>query len=139
MNHLNKFLARVSVLPMLLLPAAAAAQTPPSGTTAAETGLQKAGENLGKVEGTGATDLPSDLVPFIGKLINGVLGVLGIIFVLLVLYAGYLWMTDMGEADKVKKAKALLGQSVIGLVIIVAAYAISRFVIQLIVTASAGT
>src|SRR3989338_9505469 len=135
MNHLNKFLSRVSVLPMLLIPAVAGAQ--PTGTGS---GLINAGENLENIGTLGADEeLPADLVPFIGSLINGVLGVLGIIFVLLVLYAGYLWMTDMGEADKVKKAKALLGQSVIGLVIIVAAYAISRFVIQLIVTAATGS
>ena len=60
---------------------------------------------------------------------------MGIIFVMMVVYAGILYMTDMGEGKKVDKAKKLLQTSIIGIVIVVAAYAISSFVIAQITNA----
>ena len=79
------------------------------------------------------TELPT----LIGQLINVLLGVLGIVFVILVVYAGFLYLTSQGEEGNVKKAKKLLTQAVIGLIIIIAAYAISSYVISALVTASA--
>ncbi|PIR92378.1 hypothetical protein COU01_01910, partial [Candidatus Falkowbacteria bacterium CG10_big_fil_rev_8_21_14_0_10_44_15] len=57
---------------------------------------------------------------------------LGIIFLVLVLYAGFLWMTAAGNEDQVTKAKSILTTSIIGIVIIVAAYAIVTFVLDAI-------
>jgi hypothetical protein len=45
-------------------------------------------------------------------------------------------MTAGGNEDNVKKAKRLLSQSIIGLIIIVTAYAISTFVISQLVVAT---
>ncbi|OGF15393.1 hypothetical protein A3G56_03175 [Candidatus Falkowbacteria bacterium RIFCSPLOWO2_12_FULL_45_10] len=66
------------------------------------------------------------------SVINGILGLLGIIFLVLVLYAGFLWMTAAGNEDQVTKAKSILTTSIIGIVIIVAAYAIVKFVLDAI-------
>ena len=66
----------------------------------------------------------------IGGIINIFLGFLGILATLLLLYAGYLWMTSKGNAEKVEKAKLLIASAVIGLVIILSAYAISRFILS---------
>ncbi|MFH1404789.1 MAG: pilin, partial [Patescibacteria group bacterium] len=121
-NKLNRMLAKLSVLPMLALPAMASAQTDPP-----KTGISGAQANLEALS-TKVGDAPKDLPLLIGGIINAVLGILGIVFVIFVLYAGYLWMTASGEKEKVDKSKQLLGQAVIGLVIIVAAYAISTFV-----------
>lgn len=66
----------------------------------------------------------------IGGIINVFLGFLGVLAVLLILYAGFLWMTSNGNADKVQRAKLLLISALIGLVIIVSAYAISRFILS---------
>lgn len=104
---------------------------------AQQQGLNSAQQQLGEigneVQGGGA---PTDLTELIGGLINAFLGVLGIIFVVLVVYAGYLYLTAAGDDGKVSKAKTLLGQAVIGLIIIIAAYAISTFVIDQLVTAA---
>ena len=62
--------------------------------------------------------------------IKGFLSVLGIIFIILIIVAGYNWMTAGGEEEKVTKAKDMIKRAVIGLIIIVAAYAISYFVFQ---------
>lgn len=65
----------------------------------------------------------------VGTLINTFLGLLGIVFLLLVVYGGFLWMTAQGAEEEVTKAKKLITQAVIGLVIVMAAYAISKFVV----------
>jgi hypothetical protein len=67
--------------------------------------------------------------------INAVLGLLGVIFLVLILYAGFLWMTAGGNDEQVGKAKKLLTNSIIGVVVIVAAYAISYFVLTAIIPA----
>jgi hypothetical protein len=65
-----------------------------------------------------------------GKIIKIVLGLLGTVFLALTVYAGVLWMTAAGEEAKVTKAVDILKASVIGLVIILAAYSITYFVVN---------
>jgi hypothetical protein len=89
----------------------------------------------GAIYGTG-TATATPLPVLIGNVINVVLGLLGVILVLLVIFAGFLWMTAQGDADKVKKAKAMLTNAVIGMVLIFAAYSISAFVIDKLVSAT---
>lgn len=67
---------------------------------------------------------------FIGTMIAALLGLLGVIFLILTIYAGMLWMTAGGNADNVKKAKAILLNSVVGLVIVLSSYAIASTVIR---------
>lgn len=68
----------------------------------------------------------------ISDLVTAVFSILGIIFLFLTLYAGYLWMTAMGDSKKVTRAKDMLSQAVIGLVIIATSYGISTFVLKLV-------
>lgn len=86
----------------------------------------------------GAAD-EDTLLETVGSLINVLLGFLGVIFLILIIYAGLLWMTAGGAEDNVKKAKQILLNSVIGLVILLSAYAISQFVIGQIGGAVQGT
>lgn len=124
-NLYYKIGAGLSTLPILLLPAAAMAQL-----TEAERHLQE----TGLVVGQGQTQ---SLPTLVGRFINVLLSVLGIIFVVLIVYAGFLYMTAGGSEDNVKKAKRLMSQAIIGLIIIVTAYAISAFVISQLVVATA--
>lgn len=121
-NLYYKIGAGLSVLPTLALPLAARAQL-----SQAEADVTAIGGSLG---------VESDLPTLVGSVINVLLGVLGIVFVVLVVYAGFLYLTSQGEEGNVKKAKKLLTQAVIGLIIIVAAYAISSYVIGALVTVS---
>ena len=54
---------------------------------------------------------------------------LGLVAILIVLYAGYMWMTAGGNEDRVKTARSTLQAGIIGLLIILAAYALTQFVI----------
>jgi len=79
--------------------------------------------------GGASTGEPSLLVT-IGALIKVILGLLGIILLILMLYGGFLWMTSAGEDEKVEKAKKIITSAVIGILIIVIAYALTWFVME---------
>ena len=57
------------------------------------------------------------------------MGLVGIVFMILTIYGGWLYMTAAGNEQRVEQAKSLLRDSVIGLIIIIAAYAITTFVV----------
>ena len=65
----------------------------------------------------------------IGGVVNIVLGFLGILATLIILLGGFKWMTSQGNTEKVDEAKKLIGAGIVGLVIILTAYAISRFIL----------
>ncbi|MCK4554679.1 hypothetical protein KAU19_07025 [Candidatus Parcubacteria bacterium] len=60
--------------------------------------------------------------------IKGFIALLGVIFVVLIILAGYKWMNAGGEEEKVREAKDTIRHAIIGLIIIIAAYAITEFV-----------
>lgn len=70
------------------------------------------------------------------RIINIFLGLIGIILVVLILYAGFLWMTSGGDAEKIERAKAYIRNSIIGLVIILSSWAIATFVINQLLQAT---
>lgn len=87
----------------------------------------------------GAAGLSSgNLIDTISSIIRVALGFLGIIAVVIILLGGFKWMTSGGNDEKVKKAKQLIFQGIIGLVIVLSSYAIASFVITSITTATAG-
>jgi len=63
-----------------------------------------------------------------GQIIGAILSFIGVIFLVLIIYAGILWMTASGNDQQVDKAKKLIIAAIIGLVIILAAYAITAFI-----------
>ncbi|MDP3043667.1 MAG: pilin [bacterium] len=73
-----------------------------------------------------------------GSVINVALGFLGIIAVVLILFAGFKWMTAAGSEDKVAEAKKLLAAGVIGLIIILAAWGLATYVIDILLEATAN-
>jgi len=83
-------------------------------------------------------DSETQLYNTVGLIINIGLGLLGIIFLVIALYAGFTWMTAGGDSDKVTKARQWLTNSILGLIIILSAYAISSYVISAILEATAG-
>jgi uncharacterized membrane protein YwzB len=89
------------------------------------------GTKAGIAEGGGLTQM-------LGNIINVFLGFLGIVFLVLMLYAGFMWMTAQGDEAKVKKAKDIIFQAIIGLIVIVAAYAISNFVLGSLLNSTRG-
>jgi heme/copper-type cytochrome/quinol oxidase subunit 2 len=72
------------------------------------------------------------------RIINIALGLIGIILVCLMLYAGFLWMTSGGKEDQISRAKAIIRNAIIGLIIILSAWAITKFIIERLLGAAGG-
>lgn len=75
----------------------------------------------------------ADQDPFIdtiAKVVQVVLSLLGVVFLGLTIYGGYLWMMARGNEEDLKKAQEVLRGAVIGLIIVISAYAISYYIIS---------
>lgn len=88
-----------------------------------------------------ASTLPTDSIAIIiARVIRVALTLVGIIFVSVIIYAGFLYLLARGEPEPIKKAKRIFQQSIIGLIIIFSAYAITTFILNaLLEAASSGT
>ncbi len=97
----------------------------------AQYGLEAAGEAAklpGASGGPASVAGATNIIQLIGAIIGIALSLIGVIFFILILYAGGVWMTAAGNSERVSKAKELLETASIGLVIVLAAYAIANFV-----------
>jgi hypothetical protein len=89
-------------------------------------------DNIQSTTGLGDRD-PRDIA---ASVIRVILGFLGIVAVIIILLGGFKWMTAGGNEDKVGEAKKLITAGIIGLVIIVAAFAIATFVLDSLISAT---
>ena len=130
MRTLRSLLYEAVAASTMLMPLAAGAQVAQPGSNPFRSGgfVQSANNNIQSRAGLGATQKP--LPEIIGNIINIVLGFLGVLLLLYLLYAGFLWMTAGGEDKKTKQAQGIIQDAVIGLIIILASFAISNFVIS---------
>jgi len=89
------------------------------------------GEQAAKSAESGyETNNVSDIYALVQTVINAFLALVGVILLAYLLYAGYKWMTAHGEEKKVDQAKETIQRAITGIIIIVAAYAISVFVMS---------
>ncbi len=122
-KHLISFaIISLLVLPLVAMPALAQNQF---GFNEVENGLNNALSN-------------SDPREIVGRIINMALGFLGVIAVIIIIIGGFKWMTAGGNEDKVSESKKLLGAGVIGLVIVMAAWALATFIVNSIYNATSG-
>jgi len=74
----------------------------------------------------------ADVKDIVKNIITVILGFLGLVSVVIILIGGFMWMTAGGNDDRIKKGRQFIINGVIGLVIILAAYAIAQWVINTI-------
>ena len=86
-------------------------------------------EEIGS-EAFGEVGDPTDPREIIAEIIKIFLTFLALIFLILIISAGYKWMTSQGNEDKIKEAKSQLTNAIIGIIIVLSAYAITTFVIE---------
>lgn len=67
----------------------------------------------------------------VGLIINIVLGLLSVIFLVLTIYSGIRWMTAQGNEEEVTKAKTILKQAIIGLIIVISSWGIWELIARL--------
>ena len=71
-------------------------------------------------------------------MINVLLSLLGIIFVGLIIFAGFKWMTAAGSEDAISSAQSIMKGAIVGLLVILAAYSITNFVLASAFEATTG-
>lgn len=65
-----------------------------------------------------------------GTIINVALSFVGVIFMGLLVFSGMMWMTAGGNEQRVERSKTTIIRSLVGLAIILLAYAVSYFLIN---------
>jgi uncharacterized membrane protein YidH (DUF202 family) len=96
------------------------------GSTARSAGLDTVGST-------------SDVTQFIGQIVGTALSMIGILFFLLMIYAGLRWMTARGNSELTQKAQDTIIAATIGMVIVLASYAITTFVFNAVPTTTPAT
>ncbi|MCC6563686.1 hypothetical protein IT087_02230 [Candidatus Uhrbacteria bacterium] len=127
------FLRRRAFTALMVLSLAAGSLTfQPTVVFAQDTGA------IGGLDAVGGTVKLASTDPRIiaARVINVVLGLLGIIMVTIILYAGFQWMTSGGDAGKIEEAKMRIRTAVIGLIIILSAYALTAFIVRALTEAT---
>jgi len=80
---------------------------------------------MGNAAGYGNAELGTA----VGRMINIALSILGLVATVLIIVGGFQWMMSGGNEEAIGKAKKLMIAGVVGLVIVLLAWAISKFLI----------
>ena len=89
--------------------------------------------NNSDIDGSGIiTSIPGA----IGRIVGVALSFVGLAFFILMIYGGFVWMFARGNDQDVQKAKDIIQSAIIGLIIVLAAYAITMFIGNALTTES---
>ena len=80
-------------------------------------------ENIGGSVGLGTADLKATIT----NIISWILGIVSLVAVVMIIIGGLQWMTSAGNEEKVEKAKKTISSAVVGIVIVILAWAIVIF------------
>ncbi len=111
MNKLSKFALIAGSVAVLALPIASHATT-------------FSVESVGSQIGLGNADLKETVI----NILNWLLGIMALVAVVMIIMGGFTWLTAGGNEEKVDKAKKIISAAVIGLIIVLLAWAIVIFV-----------
>ena len=104
-----------------------------AGVDSAIDGLNRSGETMHgldakALDAENPKGVITDIPQAIGKVVGAVLAFVGTLFFILIIYSGFTWMLARGNESEVQKAKDMLEAAVIGLIIVLSAYAITAYV-----------
>jgi len=136
-KKITKSLVGLAMCSLIVLPMFAFSLTAQAAAAATTTGWGPAGSGGTEADVTGAIGLgTADPRTMAAKIINVAMGFLGIIAVVIILIGGFKWMTAGGGEEKVEEATKMIKYGVIGLIIILASFAIAKMVINVLLTAT---
>ncbi len=137
---ITKKIFALFLLILLVLPFVCQADSDPEPASAQPTKMSEAVAGLAELVGldTGAGE-EATLQQRIGQIIKALLFFLGTLFFILTIYAGIVWMIARGNEEKVTEAKNTLIGSVIGLAIVIGAYAISSAILRILLSAETAS
>jgi hypothetical protein len=126
-NLFKQFFSSLFLVAVLVLPFFVFAQVQ------SDVGVLDTLQSVGTAGGYAEADSGS-LATTLGIIVNVILSLLGIIFVVLMIVGGFHWMTAGGNEEAVKKAQSRIKNAIIGLVVVVSAYAIWNIIDRLFIT-----
>ena len=124
MMKLKKMFATLAVFTTMLVPVVVAAQ---GQITPMDLGIDKAAAT-----GLGNKDIRTT----VASILRTAMGLLGIVAVVIILIGGFKWMTAGGNDEQTGEARKWIFSGIIGLAIILSAYALATYVINSLVTAT---
>ena len=77
----------------------------------------------------GYGDAPVEVPVVIGRIIAIGIGLIGLILFLFIMWGGFIWITASGDPTKIQKAQGIIINAVIGVVVVLSAYAVTNFAI----------
>lgn len=104
--------------------------------TVSEGGLKDVAPAYGQTGGVPPASY--DIRIMAARLIRVVLELLGLIALVVIIVAGFRWMTAGGDEEKVTTSKKQLTNGVIGLIVILVAFAIATFVLNQLIFITTG-
>jgi len=108
--------------PVLVRPARA------SGLDDAVKGLDSSAAKAYGVSPSSGKGMITDIPSAVGTIVGAILAFVGVIFFILMIYGGFTWMMARGNEQEAAKAKDLIAAAVIGLIIVLAAYALTAYI-----------
>jgi len=94
-----------------------------AGLYGAEQAAQEAGIQTGA---------QTSVVGIVANVVSAGLGLIGVLFFILTIYGGVTWLMARGNEEYTKRALNTIVAAIIGLIIVIAAYAITQFVFSAI-------
>lgn len=85
---------------------------------------------------TKVSKMEKPLEEVIGGYIKTALTLVGVLFTALTFYGGYIWFIARDDEEEAKRAKGIISMALIGLIIVLGAYAVTYFIIYRLTVAS---
>lgn len=126
-HYFNKWQGAIAITAFLLFNFLLVNPTQASIFEVISKGFGKTGQEAGyKTKGV----VPAtEFIPAWLTYMNGFLLIMGLFFVIRTIYAGYIWLAARGREDQIEKAKSVLIQNVIGILILISARIIAEITI----------
>lgn len=88
------------------------------------------GYGLSETASEAGINTSGNLPTLIGGVIGTALSLIGIVFFIILVYAGFMWMTSRGNPEINKKSLNTISSAIIGLIVVLASYAITQLVLN---------
>jgi len=129
-NLFFKIFCVLAVLFLIFINLPQMAHTAPAEGTKTEETKTTDGYGLKEAAEKAELKMGGDISTRIGKIITAVISFVGVIFLILIVAGGLMWMTAGGSEEKIGKAKKLIVNATVGVIIIFLSYAIVYFVME---------
>lgn len=104
-----------------------------TGNFSDSSGLKQTGEPAGFYTNIANEDQTA-IENIFARVIAIALSLIGMFFFILMLYSGYLWLMSKGDTKDIDKAKENIKHALIGIIVVLGAYAITKILVPVIST-----